>query len=272
MAIVILIVVPLCISVVAGIIIMELYSVMPKMTDWLLRMATRRLAGAVKDRCFEEWRAQLADIPSPLFRLIHAGSLIVRANTLLEDDIAGYFSEVDADLDKLLSLKQKNIADLKVHVKLARSGFATLRRSYRAVSLVVAAAGVRLDVSPLVKVLAFRKLSKKYAPYRRSISTLETAMAATFEILRIRQANVIRVIAKIRDEKNRAAASLAGSSDYDIQSPIVAAGLRQKLKVAVAEIDTMDEKAKKTVAALEAGMASLNREIELISEGSRKTS
>ena len=80
--------VALGISALTGLLVVELYVWLPKVSEKLLRIAIKRLPEPDKERCLEEWSAALAALPNTVVRLWHAASFIVAARTIRADAIA----------------------------------------------------------------------------------------------------------------------------------------------------------------------------------------
>ena len=72
MELIITIVLGVAISVVASVITNEAYAWMPKICEWLLDRAVRRLPGDLQARYREEWQAHLHDLPNSVTKLTHA--------------------------------------------------------------------------------------------------------------------------------------------------------------------------------------------------------
>jgi hypothetical protein len=75
----------LLISIIVGLLVMEVYSWLPSLCDKLVEQAVRRVRPKDQDRCREEWSAGLVELPNTLYRLVHAVSIAVEASRLRED-------------------------------------------------------------------------------------------------------------------------------------------------------------------------------------------
>ena len=67
----------LVISVVIGLLIVEVYAWLPKISEWLIERAVQRLRSEDQDRCREEWKAGLDAFPNTKlnnYRLTPVGS------------------------------------------------------------------------------------------------------------------------------------------------------------------------------------------------------
>jgi hypothetical protein len=64
----------LVISAIIGLLVCEVYVWLPKISDWLLERAVCRLQPETQERCREEWKAYLNDLPNTVVKLIHAVS------------------------------------------------------------------------------------------------------------------------------------------------------------------------------------------------------
>jgi hypothetical protein len=94
-------------SVVLAVIVVELYAWLPRISEWLLELAVRQLRAEDRERCREEWKAQLDNLPNTVVRLVHALSLTAAATQINMD-----FCE-----DKLDELNQrlKHLHDIHHH-------------------------------------------------------------------------------------------------------------------------------------------------------------
>jgi hypothetical protein len=54
----------LLISIIVGVLIVEIYAWLPQISSWLIRRAVDRLRAEDKERCREEWNAQLDALPN----------------------------------------------------------------------------------------------------------------------------------------------------------------------------------------------------------------
>ncbi len=66
----------LVISVVIGILIVEAYVWLPKISEWLIERAVQCLRSEDQDRCREEWKAGLDALPNTVIKLVHAFSIL----------------------------------------------------------------------------------------------------------------------------------------------------------------------------------------------------
>jgi hypothetical protein len=62
----------LIVSVLAGFLIVEVYSWLPYLSNWLLERAVRRVRAEDRDRCREEWNADLDALPNTMIKIFYA--------------------------------------------------------------------------------------------------------------------------------------------------------------------------------------------------------
>jgi len=74
----------LVISLLVGVLLVELYSWLPMISAWLLELAIQHLPAEIQERFREEWQAHLNDFPNSLMKMTHALSYmtaIIRINS-----------------------------------------------------------------------------------------------------------------------------------------------------------------------------------------------
>lgn len=86
----------LVISVVVGILIVEAYVWLPKISDWLIERAVQRLRSEDQDRCREEWLAGLDALPNTVIKLVHALSYLGAARRINSDFYENKLYEINA--------------------------------------------------------------------------------------------------------------------------------------------------------------------------------
>jgi hypothetical protein len=86
----------LLISIVIGILIVEVYAWLPKLSHWLIDRAVQRLRKEDQDRCREEWNAGLNALPNTVVKLVHALSYIGAAHRINTDCFESKLTEIDA--------------------------------------------------------------------------------------------------------------------------------------------------------------------------------
>jgi hypothetical protein len=94
----------LLISIVVGILIIEAYAWLPRLSDWLLQLAINRLPIAERERCLEDWKANLGMLPNTIVRLFHALSLIGAANKISADVVREKCDRIERHLEKFVDL------------------------------------------------------------------------------------------------------------------------------------------------------------------------
>jgi hypothetical protein len=86
----------LVISVVVGILIVEAYAWLPKISAWLIDRAAQRLRSEDQDRCREEWKAGLDALPNTIIKFVHALSFLGAANRINADFFENKLAEINA--------------------------------------------------------------------------------------------------------------------------------------------------------------------------------
>lgn len=90
----------LMISVVIGILIVEAYAWLPKLSEWLIDRAVQPLRSEDQDRCREEWSAGLDALPNTLIRLVHALSCIGAAHKINAEFFERRMPAIDALIEE----------------------------------------------------------------------------------------------------------------------------------------------------------------------------
>jgi hypothetical protein len=253
------IVTALAISLIASIIAIELYFALPKASEWLLRIATRRLSGPMRERCFEEWKAQLADINSPLLRMIHAASLIARAKTVLHEDIDGYFRDLDADLDGL-QVELKRAAKLRFdNIVKMRTACNRMRIRFILARFAVLAALLSVRGNVLARLLALPIIWGKVNPMQKKLREFEKTVLNAYKLLAVKDGQIKTAMRAVRAERRRAAAAGARLDGYDTKIPAIAAALQEKLSSAAIKARMPDEAAVQIMEAIKAGITGFQK-------------
>lgn len=90
----------LVISVVIGILIVEAYVWLPKISEWLIERAVQRLRSEDQDRCREEWKAGLDALPNTVIKLVHALSYLGAAHRINADVFENKLTEINALIEE----------------------------------------------------------------------------------------------------------------------------------------------------------------------------
>jgi hypothetical protein len=90
----------LVISIVIGILIVEAYAWMPKISGLLIEREVQRLRREDQNRCREEWRAGLDALPNSVAKLIHALSYLGAANRINGDFFENKLSKINALIEE----------------------------------------------------------------------------------------------------------------------------------------------------------------------------
>lgn len=91
-------------SILVAVVVVELYAWLPKISECLCELAVSVVHAEDRERCREEWKAQLDSLPNTIARAVHALSLLGAAR-----QINAEFYE-----DKLnaLGMRLENVADI----------------------------------------------------------------------------------------------------------------------------------------------------------------
>jgi hypothetical protein len=95
-------------SILVAVIVVELYVWLPKISEWLLEFAVRQLRAEDQERCLEEWKAQLDDLPNTIVRLVHALSFTAAARQINADFCEDKLDEFNQRLNNLLEIHRHN--------------------------------------------------------------------------------------------------------------------------------------------------------------------
>jgi hypothetical protein len=90
----------LVISVIVGILIVEAYVWLPKISEWLIERAVQRLRSEDQDRCREEWKAGLDALPNTVIKLVHALSYLGAARRINADFFENKLTEIGALIEE----------------------------------------------------------------------------------------------------------------------------------------------------------------------------
>jgi hypothetical protein len=90
----------LVISIVIGILIVEAYAWLPKISEWLIERAVQRLRSEDQDRCREEWKAGLDALPNTVIKLVHALSYLGAAKRINADFFENKLTEINALIEE----------------------------------------------------------------------------------------------------------------------------------------------------------------------------
>lgn len=114
----------LIVSVLAGFLIVEAYSWLPYFSKRLLERAVRRVSAEVRDRCREEWNADLDALPNTMVKIFYAFRhfSIGAADLINADFFEDKCNEIDDMFEDFASQHQRLVEDFrKVTVEHNRS-------------------------------------------------------------------------------------------------------------------------------------------------------
>jgi hypothetical protein len=105
----------LIVSVLAGFLIVEVYSWLPYLSNWLLERAVRRVRAEDRDRCREEWNADLDALPNTMIKIFYALRYfsIGAADMINADFFEEKCNEIDYTFENFASQHQKLVEDLR---------------------------------------------------------------------------------------------------------------------------------------------------------------
>jgi hypothetical protein len=98
----------LVISIVIGILMVEAYAWLPKLSEWLIDKAVQPLRNEDRDRCREEWEAGLEALPNTLIRLVHALSYVGAAHRINTEVSESKLVELDALIEECIKKRSGN--------------------------------------------------------------------------------------------------------------------------------------------------------------------
>jgi hypothetical protein len=102
-------------SILVAVIVVELYVWLPKISEWLLEFAVRQLRAEDQERCLEEWKAQLDDLPNTIVRLVHALSFTAAARQINADFCEDKLDELNQRLNNLLEIQSPQSGEYRNH-------------------------------------------------------------------------------------------------------------------------------------------------------------
>jgi hypothetical protein len=166
----------LVISVVVGILIVEAYVWLPKISEWLIERAVQRLRSEDQDRCREEWKAGLDALPNTAIKLVHALSYLGAARRINADFFENKLTEIDALIEEC-GHKHSGL------VVLVRSWKETLGRiSWQMLDLLLSRQELGLAFSGLKARVMEVPNEEVASSFQKAVTNFETA-AETFDKL-----------------------------------------------------------------------------------------
>jgi hypothetical protein len=116
----------LVISIVIGILMVEAYAWLPKLSEWLIDKAVQPLRNEDRDRCREEWKAGLEALPNTLIRLVHALSYVGAAHRINTEVSESKLVELDALIEECIKKRSGNavvLTTMKERLDKSQSNF-----------------------------------------------------------------------------------------------------------------------------------------------------
>lgn len=187
----------LIVSVLAGFLIVEVYSWLPCLSKWLLERAVRRVRAEDRDRCREEWNADLDALPNTMVRIFYAFRYfsIGAADMINANFFEEKCNEVDYTFETFASQHQKLVEDFRK---------ATLEHERSRGKVALAVAHALSSLEPRADLVKLRVSLDQFG------HTLVRATDRTYDLLSVRINNVgsrldhidslLKVVSKKRDE------------------------------------------------------------------------
>ncbi|MGP0089141.1 MAG: hypothetical protein ACLPKB_04170 [Xanthobacteraceae bacterium] len=104
----------LLITIIIGVVIVEVYAWLPNFSDWLIERSVRHVCREDQNRCREEWKAGLDDLPNTVLRLVHALSYIGAPRRINIDFFGAKLTEIDALIDEYAHKHSSIVASLSL--------------------------------------------------------------------------------------------------------------------------------------------------------------
>jgi len=165
----------LLISVIVGILIVEAYVWLPKISEWLIERAVQRLRSEDQVRCREEWKAGLDALPNTVIKLVHALSYRGAARRINADFFENKLNEINALIEECVHKHSGAVVSygawketlgilhrLKLDLQLAR----------QKLDLQLSGMKARVMEAPNEEVAS---------SFQKAVTTLETVAETTFE-------------------------------------------------------------------------------------------
>lgn len=95
------------------ILLVELYTWLPAISEWVLELNVRRLCIENRDQFREEWKANLDAFPNTIVKLIHALSYTVAASRINKELFDDELVKISQNFHKLSDTHRAGICDLK---------------------------------------------------------------------------------------------------------------------------------------------------------------
>jgi hypothetical protein len=80
-------VISVIVAIVVGVLIVEIYAWLPKISKWALERAVRRLPAEERERCREQWTADLDGLPDTTVKLIYGFGCFIAAHRITADTV-----------------------------------------------------------------------------------------------------------------------------------------------------------------------------------------
>jgi hypothetical protein len=104
----------LVISLLIGVLLVELYAWLPTISEWFVELAIRHLHAEDQERFREEWKANLNDFPNTIVKLVHALSYSLAAVKVNKDWCEAQLTEIEQHLMGLSEKHRRNLEQMKV--------------------------------------------------------------------------------------------------------------------------------------------------------------
>src|SRR5271166_2476328 len=95
------------------ILLLELYTWLPAISEWVLELNVRRLCVENRDQISEEWRANLDAFPNTIIKLIHALSYTVATSRINKELFDDELATIGQTLEELTNTVEVSIGDIR---------------------------------------------------------------------------------------------------------------------------------------------------------------
>jgi hypothetical protein len=170
------------VSIFVGFLIMEAYAWGPRISEWLVERAVRRLHTEDQESCRAEWRADLACLPNSAVQLIWAFDCLRAATQINTNIFQEKFDQVDSllgELSKRLAVNKQKFQVLKLALEDQDDKASRLKHTLND----LAACATTTIGTPIANVDVVQKLAKSCDEYRH---TMTGAVNRASDLLHVR--------------------------------------------------------------------------------------
>jgi hypothetical protein len=169
------------VSVLVGLLLMEVYAWLPSISMWLLERFVRQVVLEQRARCREEWKAGLDAMPNTMWRFLHALSFAFAAKSINADFFESNCLEIDSEIADLTSRVRALVEEFR-RLKANRAESTTRLEHARRSAL------ASLDASPLDTIpdqLAKDTLKRALDAYEAFAGTLCHALGRASDLMSV---------------------------------------------------------------------------------------